>query len=180
MIVIARSRQKTSTFSTAGRVATTIGGVPLGVGKGVVHGGVAVVGGVGHGIGTVGHGIGSVGGFAGRRIGLMKKRDKSGKEVLVPTDEGEDGPEHEVAAGQATHTNGDHLDTGAGIIDLLDGGRRTPSEPGTLNVTVVGAKDLKSSHKEGGPRPYVQVRVGGKTHKTGHMKGQEVEWYVLA
>ena len=161
-IVIARSRHKTSTFSTAGRVITTVGAVPMGVGKGALKGGAYVAGGVLHGggavVGGVGHGIGSVGGFAGRKIGLIKKKDKSGKEVLVPADVDPDTLE---AAGD-----------GAGV-PIAEG--ELPAESGTLAITVLGAKELSS--KEGsGVKPYVSIKVGGKTHKTGHSKGTEPEW----
>ena len=44
----------------------SFGGLPIAAGKGVIHGGGAVAMGVGHG-------IGHVGGFAGRKIGLVKK-----------------------------------------------------------------------------------------------------------
>jgi hypothetical protein len=36
--ILAKSRQKTSTFSTAGRAVTQIGALPMSAGKGVVHG----------------------------------------------------------------------------------------------------------------------------------------------
>ncbi|TFL06303.1 C2 domain-containing protein [Pterulicium gracile] len=42
--IIARSRQKTSTFSAAGRAMTQFGGIPVGAGKGVFHGAKKVFG----------------------------------------------------------------------------------------------------------------------------------------
>ena len=36
--IIAKSRKNTSTFSTAGRAMTQIGHIPMGAGKGVIHG----------------------------------------------------------------------------------------------------------------------------------------------
>jgi hypothetical protein len=153
----------------------------MAAGKGVIHGGGSVVHGVGHGLGTVGHGLGNVGGFAGRRIGLIKKRDKSGKEVLVPADEqgGEvvNGFEESGIAtpmigtnGGGYEMNGQSSNLGASAFITTEAGAG-PSEPGILGVTVFGAKDLK-----GGQKPYVQVKVGGKTHKTVHVKGVEPEW----
>jgi hypothetical protein len=54
---------------------TQIGHAPIGIagaaGKGAFKG-----------VGMVGHGVGHVGGFAGRKIGLVKKKDKSGKEIV--------------------------------------------------------------------------------------------------
>ncbi|WVW80773.1 hypothetical protein I302_102759 [Kwoniella bestiolae CBS 10118] len=152
--IIARTRQKTSTFSQAGRVVTTIGGVPLGVGKGVVHGGGAVIGG---------------------------KKDKNGKEVLVEQPESADGAGagFDIPAGQVSEPSGQGLDgtvSGGGVpgpksTTLPIGEGQGPSEPGTLGITVIGAKDLKA-----GTKPYVQLRLGGKTHKTDHVKSSTPEW----
>jgi hypothetical protein len=154
--------------------------MPIAAGKGVLHGGEAVA----HG---VGHGIGSVGGFAGRRIGLIKKKDKSGKEVLVP-DEGsiatsidaiEENEERsptipalENNSFNLTPVHQDNTNEKGGHSPFVTSeAGNGPSGPGILAVTVLGAKDLK-----GGQKPYVQVRVGGKTHKTGHVRGVEPEW----
>ena len=176
--IIARTRHKTSTFSTAGRAITQVGGLPFAAGKGVIHGGGAVAGGVAHG-------IGSVGGFAGRRIGLMKK-EKSGKEVLAEATEPENGQPggkaslgFAVPAGQVSQPTdvdgGVGVPTGATNTTLPPGMGRPCSEPGVLAVTVLAAKDLKS--KEGsGTKPYVLLKMGGKVHKTGHVKGLEPEW----
>lgn len=143
---------------------------------------------MGHGIG---HGIGSVGGFAGRKIGLTRKKDKSGKEVLVehngsggtiPEEQSSSTPpSYDVPAGQASQPS--DMDGFTGIpaspvaTTLPPGQGSGPSEPGMLTVTVLSAKDLKS--KEGpGAKPFVQLRMGGKVHKTGHLKGIEPEWCV--
>jgi hypothetical protein len=131
----------------------------MGVGKGAIKGGAFVAGGVLHGggavVGGVGHGIGTVGGFAGRKIGLIKKKDKSGKEVLVQANVDPDSGE--VIAGEGEGEGG------------------VPSQDGTLSITVLAAKDLISK-EGGGVKPYVSLRVGGKSHKTSHGKGVEPEW----
>ncbi|KAL7422727.1 Tricalbin-2 [Cryptotrichosporon argae] len=170
---IARTRSKTGmgTFATsAGRAVSTIGGVPLNVGKGIAQGGVGVVTGVGHG-------VGAVGGFAGRRIGLIKKKDKSGKEVLVPDDgltpvdeNGAAAAAYDIPAGQASMT-------GDGVMSA-GGSGQSNTEPGTLVVTVLGAKDLQpqGSHSAKDLKPYAVVKLGGKSHKTDHVKGVEPEW----
>ncbi|KAK4689249.1 hypothetical protein P7C73_g857, partial [Tremellales sp. Uapishka_1] len=196
--IIARSRQKTSTFSTAGRALTQIGGLPLGVGKGVVHGAGSVGGGVFHG-------VGAVGGFAGRKIGLVKKKDKSGKEVLVEAAEPGSGPGADVTtaneglvgagagamagggaiagfelpAGQTSAPANEETNglPGPSATTLPAGLGQAPSEPGILTVTVISAKDLKGSGSGSGIKPYVQLKLGSKTHKTGHeKKGVEPEW----
>jgi hypothetical protein len=163
MPVIARSRHKTSTFSTAGRVITTVGAVPMGVGKGAIKGGAFVAGHAIHGggavVGGVGHGIGTVGGFAGRKIGFIKKKDKSGKEVLVQADADPDDPTA-IARAQVMAEGG-----GGGV------------QEGSLGVTIISGSGL-TSKDGGGVKPYVVVKVGGKSHKTSHGKGIEPEWYV--
>ncbi|OXB34399.1 transmembrane protein [Cryptococcus neoformans] len=183
--IIARVRHNTGSFVSAGRAITQIGGVPLGVGKGVIHGGGAVAGGVAHG-------LGSVGGFAGRRIGLIKKKDKlTGKEVVVDPVTGTSVPmatgteitpaiseSSGIAAGQTSAPVGANLDgavPGHHATTLPIGESASPQEPGTLGVTVISAKDLKSN-REGSVKPYVQIRAGGKTVKTEHVKGSAPEW----
>ena len=163
-IVIARTRNKTSTFSTAGRALTQVGAVPFGVGKtvgkGVVHGGGAVVKGVGHG-------VGNVGGFAGRGLGLIKKKDKSGHEVLVEADESD------LAAGQISQpagaSGGYSVPAGANnLSDPFSGAG--PQEPGVLSVTVIGTKDLQGTHTGAGAKAYVQLKMGKQVHKTSQAK----------
>lgn len=175
---------------------STIGGVPLAAGKGVIHGGGHVIGGVGKGVKTGGGlvvgGVGHVGGFAGRKIGLIKKKDKSGQEVLVPADEhgnpiegldtvGEHAQAYDVPAGQVSQPvtvegTGIGVPAGAAATTLPPDLANPPSEPGHLAITVLSAKDLKS--KEGhSAKPYVLLKVAGKSHKTGHVKGLEPEWY---
>lgn len=109
----------------------------------------------------VGRGVGTIGGFAGRKIGLVKKKDKHGKEVMVPADEqGMDGPPIMV-----TETDG--------LTEPSAGGR--PAESGNLVVTVLGGSDIKS--EEGAKlKSYVMVKVGSKSHKTDHTKGLKPEW----
>jgi hypothetical protein len=135
----------------------------MGVGKGAIKGGAFVAGHAIHGggavVGGVGHGIGTVGGFAGRKIGLIKKKDKSGKEVLVQADADPNDPSA-IAQAQAQVMSGN-------------------GQEGTLGITVISASGLVS--KEGsGVKPYVVVKSGGKSHKTGHGKGVEPEWYVYS
>ncbi|ORX40969.1 C2 domain-containing protein [Kockovaella imperatae] len=173
--IIARTRQKTSTFSMAGRAVTQIGALPFAAGKGVVHGGGAVAMGVGHGLGTVG-------GFAGRHMGLIKKKDASGKEVLAAADgtvvNGTHDAGFDVPAGQTSQpvdaegVNADGLPVGAAATTPPP---RPATEPGVLNVTVMGAKDLKSDEGSG-LKSFVQLRMAGKAHKTDHVKGLQPEW----
>ncbi|EIW70089.1 hypothetical protein TREMEDRAFT_71520 [Tremella mesenterica DSM 1558] len=175
--IIARSRQKTSTFSTAGRAITTVGGAGVGVGKGVFHGGEAVAMGLGKG-------VGAIGGIAGRRVGLVKRKDRAGKEVLVPAESDDisisDG--FDVTSSPARGTSADglapplHEPASPSIGGSFVGGSGgSGGETGTLMVTVLGVKDLKGGEK-GSPKPYVQLKMGGKSHKTDHVKGSEADW----
>jgi len=138
--IIAKARKNTSTFSTAGRAITQIGGMPIGAGKGVLHG----------------------------ATGLFKK-DKGDKEKEeVPP----------IPTGQASQPVGlsDHLQGSGGNAiqsNTADTGDDSSSEPGTLKVTVLDAKDLPVSDA----KAYVTIRVGDKEHKTKHAhKTATPEW----
>jgi hypothetical protein len=169
-------------------------GVSKGVGKGVFQSGQ-----------VVSHGVGSIGGFAGRRLGLGKKKDQSGNEMLVPVEEVGDGIDSmtapagfEVSSIETNATNSNALAGGAAVAGsaialgtaLSSGGGDndrvvSPGSPGTLpfppggtgtlTVTVLGASDIKSSHN-GGAKPYVQLKIGSRTYKTEHLKGSDPEW----
>jgi hypothetical protein len=146
--IIVRDRKNTSTFTGgAGRAMTTVGSAPIalgkGVGKGVFAGGKGMVHGVGH---------------AGRSLGLVKKKDHAGNEILVDEEvPNGNGTHHEVGATNATG------EAAEGAV----------SEHGMLSVTCVTSKDLVGAH-EG--KAYVQLKLGDKTHKTGHHK--KTEWCV--
>ena len=184
--VVSTEAERKGTFICAGRVVGTVGGVPLAAGrlagKGVLLGGGAVAHGVGRGVGTVGKGVGAVGGFAGRKIGLIKKKDKEGHEVLVPADQADMDVSAPTTAGYGVPGQAD----GNGLEMLSDGalipnGQRgpPPTEPGHLAVTVLGARGIKV---EAGAKlkSHVAIKMGGKGHKTDHEKGVDPDWYVLA
>lgn len=114
----------------------------------------------------VGRGVGSVGGFAGRKIGLIKKKDKAGREILVH-------PDDHIGDGSIDSPEASAQADGQSIIDGPVSAR--PSEAGTLVVTVLGGTEIKS--EEGTKlKSYVAVKVGSKSHKTDHVKGIEPEW----
>jgi Ca2+-dependent lipid-binding protein len=148
--MVARSRGKTSTFSTAGRAMTQIGGLPLGAGRGLAHG--------------VGH--------AGQKAFGLFKRDKG-------SEAGDDEPAPQPPASQVSKPtgigNGNASALPAANTALPPGNASTPPDFGSLHVTVVGAKDLIP-----GPdsvKPYAVVRCGEKEHKTKHTgKTLTPEW----
>lgn len=146
--IIAKSRKATSTFSTAGRAMTQIGSLPLGAGKGVVRG-----------------------------IGNVFKRDFGGSHDKLDTFPAVP----EAAAGQASHLVEEHSGgntTGANAaafpsLSRTPSSSGPPSEPGTLRVTMMSAKDLSTPDA----KPYAVLRVGDKEFKTKHgNKTSSPEW----
>ncbi|KAG1783596.1 C2 domain-containing protein [Suillus placidus] len=147
--IIAKSRKATSTFSSAGRAMTQIGSLPFGAGKGVVRG-----------------------------IGNVFKREFGGshEKLDVPP------AIPEAAAGQASRPIGEHTadeDTNVTAPSAFLSLSRTPSllgppsEPGTLRVTMISAKDVSMADT----KPYAVIRVGDKEFKTKHgIKTSSPEW----
>lgn len=185
--IIARSRQKTSTFSAAGRTVTNIGGAALGapvaVGKGVIQGGGAVVSGVGNVISAP--------------TRLFRKKDRATSvagsisaqqppQLLVndgyqvptgPQVVGADGAVEELVTPGAVPQGG--MAGMAGMPSVPQGQPGlAPNEPGTLNVMIVGANDLKpaGSHSAKDLKPYITVKAAGKSQKTDHGKGTDAEF----
>jgi hypothetical protein len=111
--IIVKSRKNTSTFSTAGRAMTQIGSLPVGAGKGVIHGVTGVF----------------------RRVGGSGSDSES--------DDGLAALKNLPAAGQASQALGTVAGTlNPGIPSANGDGQQQLSESGTLRVTVVDAKDL--------------------------------------
>ncbi|KAH0838563.1 C2 domain-containing protein [Lanmaoa asiatica] len=113
--IIAKARKTTSTFSAAGRAMTQLSALPMGAGKGVIHG---------------------VG-------GIFKKdflhHEKSSEGLVPPT---EPLPEHPTRSADQTSTSARES---AVFPSTESGPRGTggpPSEPGSLRVVVFSAKDL--------------------------------------
>lgn len=145
--IIVKSRKNTTTFSTAGRAMTQIGHIPVGAGKGVLHGVTGVF----------------------RRVGGSGSESEAEEEKTdfrnIP------------AAGQASQAIGalgGTLNPGAAVFPTENGTSNQSSEPGTLRVTVVDAKDLSTNEV----KPYVTIRIGDKEQKTKHIKSPTPEWLV--
>lgn len=164
-------------MQAGGRVVSTVGAIPLGVGKGVgkgvFYGGKGII-----------HGVG----FAGRKVGLVKKRDKHGNEVMVPATSDDE----RQMAGNISESEPETSFSGArGFGSPEPSGTTVPlpqedvrrvasineSHAESVNITCVkatlnttGTHDLK---------PYVQISLGRKAYKTGHAKqAAEPEWCV--
>jgi len=158
--IIMRARKNTSTFSTAGRAMTHVGAAPINIGKGVFHG----VTGVFKRVGT--HSADSdeeATGGAAAAAAAPVNGDLHGTQMSQPVGAGDRmGASGAVAAGTAANGNVPPLPP-------------VPSEPGTLRVTVMDAKDLSAGSES--IRPYVVVRVGDREHKTKHAgKTVAPEW----
>lgn len=164
--IIAKSRMATSTFSTAGRTMSQVGGLPIGAGKGLVHG-----------IGT-----------AGKTVKGVFKRDQtaSGSKPMleIPSEELPNAASEELPTTQVSRPADftDGASTTMPITDALpaspvNGGVRTPHKYGMLKVTVLGTKDLVGPLAGDSLKPYVVVKVGDKEQKTKHTaKTATPEW----
>lgn len=142
--IIAKSRKNTSTFTTAGRAMTQLGGLPVNAGKGVFHG--------------------VAGGVAGI-AGVFKRGGDKDSDDGVPLD---------LPAGQASHPI-DASDSTKGTTSFPSSDDQATHEPGTLRVTVLGAKDLSPQDA----KPYATLRLGDKEFKTKHTgKTSAPEWQV--
>lgn len=168
--LVARALRRTGSFSAAARtlstVGSTVGHAPVMVGKGVGHGLVAGGTGVVHGVGAVGsgvaHGVGAVGGFAGRKVGLIRKKDKQGNEVLVeePLEEG-----YEVLGDEKGHARKPSAKSLA-----------PSSAPGRISITCLRAKGI-SGTASGDVKPYIVLQTEKQKHHTHHAKkSEEPEW----
>ena len=163
--IIAKQRKNTSTFAGAERAMTSIGAVPLGVGKGIVHG------------------VGKVGGAVGGAVGGVIRKDHSKSESvdsggtrrdLHPEDLPVGAiPQHVSGYDANGHASAFPAHTAAGP----SGDALCPNEPGTLRVSVLGAENLPTHNGEAPKQPYVLVKVGDKEHKTKHEhKNANPEW----
>ncbi|KAJ9121636.1 hypothetical protein QFC22_002256 [Naganishia vaughanmartiniae] len=176
--IVAKSRRDTTTFSQAGRAMSTVGAVPLGVGKGVGKGVFYT------GKGLI-HGVGSTVGFAGRKTGLIKKKDKHGNEVLVEESSGQIVDGHAPDLGYAS-SDGDarpiqHSTMAQTLNTEQVSGMGQPAEgqagqAEAVNVTCLSGSNLVGSGSHD-VKPYVQLTLGRKSYKTSHAKrAVDPEW----
>ena len=164
--IISKSRKNTSTFSGAGRAMTQVGSLPLGAGKGLVHG-----------VGTAGKTV----------IGVfMRDHGVSGSKTSLvnpPNDQ-----PHGTLDSQSTTQISRPADLTSGASAGLPTSRIVPTSPssggprasddyGILKITVLAAKDLVGSSVGDPVKPYVVVKVGDKEQKTKHTaKTVAPEW----
>lgn len=144
--IIAKARKTTTTFSAAGRAMTQLGGLPMGAGKGVIQG---------------------VEGIFKKDFFHHGKSPENHVPPPVPL------PEHPLRSADQTSTSA----RGSAVFPSTESGPRgtggAPSEPGSLRVVVLNAKDLPG----GDVKPYATLRVGDREFKTKHgTKTSSPEW----
>ncbi|KAI9316811.1 C2 domain-containing protein [Dichotomocladium elegans] len=166
--LLARKRTGTTLFGSTTRIFTSAPGAALGVGKDVVGAGVGagtkVLGTGGKVIGTGVSAIGS--GFRGiSRLG--KKPSESSSDSNPPTP---------VAPIPVSTTSTSSINRRASVESPTQQRRSVEGAGGSslttcLNITLLGARNLKAMDKGGTSDPYARVRMGGKqVFKTRHVK----------
>jgi Ca2+-dependent lipid-binding protein len=180
--MIMRSRKNTSTFSAAGRTLTSVGTAPIAVGKGVGKG--VFAGGKG-----VAHGVGALGGFAGRKVGLVRKKDRSGHDVFVeePFEEVDNIATEETGERDVYSTSGASFEAPDHTREPTDSPRTISKKQSyasfgegkrNVSVTCLKGKEIDGT-STGEIKPYVHVQIGKKHHSTSHAKkSSEPEWQV--
>ncbi|QRV76177.1 C2 domain-containing protein [Ceratobasidium sp. AG-Ba] len=150
--IIAKARTKTSTFSSAGRAMTQVGGIPLGAGRSV-----------------------------GRKaLGLFGRGDKDGssEEVIEPPPVPVAAPPAATGNGNA---NGAANATLGGSVGSATGNVIKPMAspapgPGTLKVTLHRARDLAGIEEGDVAKPFAILKIGDRDHKSKHVKSNTPEW----
>lgn len=179
--IIAKSRRETTTFSQAGRAMSTVGSVPLGVGKGVgkgvLYGGKGLI-----------HGVGTTVGFAGRKAGLIKKKDKHGNEVLVEESTGQIVEGNGADLGYASSDGETRPIQNSTMAQTLNAGQMSGIEEHAdvqgghaeaISITCLSGSNLVGTGNHD-VKPYVQLTLGRKSYKTSHAKrAVDPEWRVL-
>jgi Ca2+-dependent lipid-binding protein len=155
--IIVKSRKNTSTFSAAGRAMTQIGVLPVGAavgaGKGVLH---------------------EIGGIFGKKE-REKLKDDNGLQPVPNLPAGQASvpigqPDGLALAADAVGLGGASLISSSANANGSSGNR---TEPGSLRVTVLEAKDLSVTDC----KPYCSLRIGDKEQKTKHAgKTSAPEW----
>lgn len=165
--IIAKSRKNTSTFSSAGRAMTQVGSLPLGAGKGIVHG-VGSAGKTVFGVFMRDHGI------SGSKTSLEVPPNGQSRGSI-------DDPPSTQLSRPADFASGASAGLPTSRIvppsPTNGGGPGVPDDYNTLKITVLGAKDLVGASVGDSVKPYVIVKVGDKEQKTKHTaKTVAPEW----
>ncbi|KAF8905450.1 C2 domain-containing protein [Gymnopilus junonius] len=148
--IIAKSRKATSTFTSAGRAMTQIGGLPMSAGKGVFHGVTGVF-----------------------------KRDNQGEIVppLPPPPGLAPAPAQEaVVVSDQPQGQPQIQPQMAATFPTVDAALVITHEPGTLRITLLDGQDVCPQGQVA--RPYAVIRVGDREYKSKHTasKTDKPEW----
>lgn len=168
--IIAKSRKNTSTFSSAGRAMTQVGNIPMGAGKGIVHG----VGNVGNAGITVVKGV--------FRRGHHDEANESKTSLELPTNGAiavVDNNAAVIPSPAVAANGGGSIGSAAGVAfsKTEDGDTRAPHDYGMLKVTVISGRDLPGTSGGETIKPYVVLKAGDKEQKTKHAgKTTAPEW----
>jgi Ca2+-dependent lipid-binding protein len=152
--IVAKSRTKTSTFSSAGRAMTQVGGMPLGASRAV-----------------------------GRKaLGLFGRGDKSDSSEESHEAPAPPLPPIVEASAPANGTANGSVGSAAGLaVQPPTTNAPTPTPgPGTLKVTLHRAKDLTGIEEGDTAKPFVILKIGEKDHKSKHVKSNTPEWYAFS
>jgi Ca2+-dependent lipid-binding protein len=163
--IVARSPKNASALSTAGRAMTQVGGIPLGAGKGLVHG-----------VGTAGKTMKGV---------FVRDRNSSKSSLEIPPN-GYPRGSLDQSSPVAQPSRPPDLPSEASVglptsgvasASAFNGESRFPDDYGMLKVAVLGAKDLVGAAVGDPVKAYVVVKVGEKEQKTKHTaKTTTPEW----
>lgn len=151
--IIAKSRKATSTFTSAGRAMTQIGGLPMSAGKGVIHG----------------------------VTGVFKRGENNQVDEIppLPAPPGLPSTQAQQAIVVSDQPQGQPQVQPQVVAATFPSAETAPAvthEPGTLKVTLIDGKDVCPQGQLG--RPYAVIRVGDREHKSKHpaTKTDKPEW----
>ncbi|KAF8604948.1 tricalbin [Ceratobasidium sp. AG-I] len=148
--IVAKARTKTSTFSSAGRAMTQVGGLPLGAGRSV--------------------GRKALGLFGGKSDKGESTDDLPAAPVPVPA-----APTSAEGNGHANGGRNGSVGSVAGLA--VKQPLPTPvAGPGTLKVTLHRVKDLGGIEEGDTAKPFAILKIGERDHKSKHVKSNIPEW----
>ncbi|KAI8145238.1 C2 domain-containing protein [Fennellomyces sp. T-0311] len=158
--LLARKRTGTSLFGSTTKIFTSAPGAAFGVGKDVVGAGfgagtkVIGTGGkvIGGGVSAIGSGIRGIGRLGGGGSKREKSSDSSESSSI--------NQQQPVPVPTASTTS--TVDQRGSMDSSMSPQQRSGDVSGTVNVTLLGARNLSAKDKSGTSDPYARVRVGGR------------------
>ncbi|KAI8099690.1 C2 domain-containing protein [Halteromyces radiatus] len=171
--LLARKRTGTSLFSATTRIFTSAPGSALGAGKtfagaGIGAGGKVLGAGFDAGGKVLGAGFDAIGSGI-RGIGKIGSNGKKADSPVVPSTSSSgtaaSTPDNHRFSTSTISSNSNGHETDSASISNADFANKT------LQVSLIGARDLKAMDRGGTSDPYARVRIGNKVvYKTKHIK----------